>query len=55
MAVRPPEDSPGSLSAIGNDEALRMEGFLRPAAYRTFWNAPRVEKGQPHGSGIASA
>lgn len=24
--------------------------FLRPAAYRTFWNAPRVEKGQPHGS-----
>lgn len=28
MTVRPPEDSPGSLSAIGNDEALRMEGFF---------------------------
>ena len=44
MTVRPPEDSPGSLSAIGNDEALRMEGFF--AAYRTFWNAPRVAKGR---------
>lgn len=28
MTVRPPEDSPGSLSAIGNDEALRVEGFF---------------------------
>lgn len=28
MTVRPPEDSPGSLSAIGNNEALRMEGFV---------------------------
>lgn len=28
MTVRPPEDSPGSLSAIGNNEALRMEGFF---------------------------
>lgn len=28
MTVRPPEDSPGSLSAIENDEALRMEGFF---------------------------
>ncbi len=28
MTVRPPEDSPGSLAAIGNDEALRMEGFF---------------------------
>lgn len=28
MTVRPPEDSPGNLSAIGNDEALRMEGFF---------------------------
>ena len=28
MTVPPPEDSPGSLSAIGNDEALRMEGFF---------------------------
>lgn len=28
MTVRPPEDSPGSLSAIGNDKALRMEGFF---------------------------
>lgn len=28
MTVRHPEDSPGSLSAIGNDEALRMEGFF---------------------------
>lgn len=26
--VRPPEDSPGSLSPIGNDKALRMEGFF---------------------------
>ena len=28
MTVRPPEDSPGSLSAIGNDKALHMEGFF---------------------------
>lgn len=28
MAVRSPEDSPESLSAIGNDEALHMEGFF---------------------------
>lgn len=28
MTVRPPEDSPGSLSAIGNNKALRMEGFF---------------------------
>ena len=28
MTVPPPEDSPGSRSAIGNDEALRMEGFF---------------------------
>lgn len=28
--------------------------FLRPAAYRTFWNAPRVAKGQPYGSETSS-
>lgn len=28
MTVRSPEDSPGSLSAIGNDKALHMEGFF---------------------------
>ena len=27
---------------------------MRPAAYRTFWNAPRVAKGQPYGSETSS-
>lgn len=34
----------------GMTKPSAWRAFLRPAAYRTFWNAPRVEKGQPHGS-----
>ena len=37
----------------GMTKPSAWRAFLRPAAYRTFWNAPRVAKGQPHGSGIA--
>ena len=37
----------------GMTKPSAWRAFLRPAAYRTFWNAPRVEKGQPHGSGTS--
>ena len=45
MTVRPPEDSPGSLSAIGNDEALRMEGFFAACGLPAFLErSPRGER-----------
>lgn len=34
----------------GMTKPSAWRAFLRPAAYRTFWNAPRVAKGQPYGS-----
>lgn len=37
----------------GMTKPSAWRAFLRPTAYRTFWNAPRVEKGQPHGSGTS--
>ena len=45
MTVRPPEDSPGSLSAIGNDKALRMEGFFAACGLPdTLERSPRGER-----------
>lgn len=45
MTVPPPEDSPGSLSAIGNDEALRMEGFFAACGLPDILErSPRGEK-----------
>lgn len=38
----------------GMTKPSAWRAFLRPAAYRTFWNAPRVEKSQPHGSETSS-
>lgn len=38
----------------GMTKPSAWRAFLRPAAYRTFWNALRVEKGQPHGSETSS-
>lgn len=53
MTVRPPEDSPGSLSAIGNDEALRMEGFFAACGLPDILErSPRGER--PHGSETSS-
>ena len=53
MTVRPPEDSPGSLSAIGNDEALRMEGFFAACGLPDILErSPRGER--PHGSKTSS-
>lgn len=41
----PPGDSPGSLCPMGNAKGPPHGGpFLWPAAYRTFWNATRVER-----------
>lgn len=53
MTVRPPEDSPGSLSAIGNDEALRMEGFFAACGLPDILErSPRGER--PYGSETSS-
>lgn len=53
MTVRPPEDSPGSLSAIGNDKALRMEGFFAACGLPDILErSPRGER--PHGSETSS-
>lgn len=53
MTVPPPEDSPGSLSAIGNDEALRMEGFFAACGLPDILErSPRGER--PHGSKTSS-
>ena len=38
----------------GMTKPSAWRAFLRPAAYRTSWNAPRVAKGQPHGSETSS-
>lgn len=38
----------------GMTKPSAWRAFLRPAAYRTFWNAPRVAKGQPYGSETSS-
>ena len=38
----------------GMTKPSAWRAFLRPAAYRTFWNAPRMAKGQPHGSETSS-
>lgn len=51
MTVRPPEDSPGSLSAIGDDKALRMEGFFASCGLPGILECSPREK-RPHGSEI---
>lgn len=53
MTVPPPENSPGSLSAIGNDEALRMEGFFAACGLPDILErSPRGER--LHGSETSS-